>query len=376
MIKFLTAGESHGKNIIGIIEGLPANLYIYEEYINKELSKRQKGYGRGKRMEIEKDKIEILSGINNNKTTGGPISISIKNKGNDIDLVEIKEPRPGHADLAGLLKYNQEGGRNILERASARETAMRVAIGSISKLFLKEFDIEIYSHVISIGNINSDKSYYKYDVLKEINNREKTEMNVIDNNIEKLFIEEIKNIENQKDTVGGEIELIGVNIPVGLGSHISWDRKLDGLLAQSLMSIQGIKGLEIGMGFAGVNILGSNYHDEIIYKDKYKRLSNFAGGIEGGISNGEDIVIKIIMKPIPTLKKPLKTVNIDTKEEKFALVERGDTCAVPAASIVAESMMAITIANEFLIKFGGDSMEEIKNNYNSYLGLIEKKVIL
>lgn len=373
MIRFLTAGESHGESIVGILEGIPANLYIDEAFINNELAKRQKGYGRGARMKIESDKVKILSGLNKKKTTGGPIAISIENKGTDIDLVEVKKPRPGHADLPGLLKYNQEGGRNILERASARETAMRVALASIVKLLLKEFDIGIYSHVTSIGKIKSEKTYYKYDVLKEMDKRARNSMNVIDLDLEEKFIDEIKRVEREKDSIGGEIEIIGKNIPIGLGSHISWDKRLDGLLAQSLMSIPGIKGVEVGLGFEGRERLGSDYHDEIVYSEGFKRLSNSAGGIEGGMSNGEDIVIKIVMKPIPTLKKPLKTIDIDNKKEERALVERSDTCAVPSASVVGESMMALTIGNEFLRKFAGDSMEELKKNYNSYIKAIDKR---
>lgn len=373
MIKFLTAGESHGEKIMGIIEGLPSNLYIDENFINKELKKRQMGYGRGARMAIETDSVKILSGVLNNISTGAPIAVELLNRGKNIELVKIKTPRPGHGDLAGLLKYNQDNGRNILERASARETAMRVALGSMAKLFLKEFSVEIYSHVISIGNIKSDRTYYNYDIFKDIENAKQSEMNTIYNDIEKKFIKEIDRVKSIGDSIGGEIELIGRNIPIGIGSHISWDRKLDGLLAQSLMSIQGIKSIEIGRGFDGSKLLGSEFHDEIIYDNGFKRNTNNAGGIEAGISNGEDIVIKMMMKPIPTLIKPLKTVDIDSKEEKNALVERSDTSAVPSASIVGEAMMALTLANEFLRKFGGDSMEEIKNNYASYINEIEKR---
>lgn len=370
MLKFMTAGESHGDSLLGILEGIPANLDIDVEYINSELARRQGGYGRGARMKIEKDRVIFLSGVSKNKTTGNPISIMLENKGTNIDLVEVKEPRPGHADLPGLLKYNQKGGRNILERASARETAVRVSLGSIAKLLLREFDIEIYSHLVQVGSVKSDKTYYTSDILDDIKSAKEFDMNVLDKELEDNFIKEIKEIEKKKDSVGGKIELIAINLPVGLGSHISWDRRLDGLLSQALMSIPAIKGVNIGLGFDGVDLLGSKYHDEIKYDKTFKRYSNNAGGIEGGMSNGEDIVMSIVMKPIPTLKIPLKTINIDSKEESVALVERADTIALSAASVVAESMVALVLADEMLRKFGGDSMEELRSNYHYYLNQV------
>ncbi len=367
MLRFLTGGESHGKELLGIIEGFPANMYLDIEYVNWELQRRQKGYGRSNRMTIEKDEALVLSGVNHKYTTGNPISIMIKNRGTNIELVEITRPRPGHGDLAGALKYNQKGGRNVLERASARETAMRVAIGSICKLFLREFNINIYSHVIQIGDIKTMKNYYDGITIDDLTKADESLVRVLDNSSEELMIEKIEEAKENGDTLGGIIEVIGTSIPVGLGSYTNWDRKLDGIISQSILSIPGIKGIEFGLGFHTSNILGSDYHDEIFYGDNgYYRETNNAGGIEGGVSNGQDIVFRAVMKPIPTLKKPLKTIDMKTKKTEFAQFERSDVCAVPSASIVAESMLAYVLAKEMILKFGGDSMEEIRDNYEHY----------
>lgn len=373
MIRFLTGGESHGEGLIGLVEGYPAGVYFDEKYINNELKRRQQGYGRSNRMKIEKDEIQILSGVNNGYTTGNPIGIIIKNRGRDIDLVEITRPRPGHADLAGTLKYNQKGARNILERASARETAMRVALGGLCKLFLKEFNIQIYSHVIQIGNISSKISYYNNLKIKDLEKGDKSPIRVLDKENEILMIKEIEKAKDTGDTVGGVIEVIGVGVPVGLGSHAHWDRKLDGKIAWGILSIPGIKGIEIGLGFDTAKKMGSEYHDEIYYNKHYYRKTNNAGGIEGGISNGEDIVFRAVMKPIPTLKRPLETVELETKEKTVAQFERSDVSAVSSASIVAESILAYILTEEFLIKFGGDSMGEIKTNYRNYINTLENR---
>lgn len=368
MIRFLTAGESHGEKLIGIIEGFPANLYLDIDFLNKELSRRQKGYGRSNRMDIERDEAIVISGINRGYTTGNPISIVIKNRGTNIDLVEVTRPRPGHGDLAGALKYNQKGGRNVLERASARETAMRVAIGGICKLLLKEFNIEIYSHIVQIGRIKVSEGLYKNIGRKElVNIVDESSVRVFDKDIEESIIKELDKAKKAGDTLGGVMEVIGTGIPIGLGSYVNWDRKLDGKIAQGIMSIPGIKGVEFGLGFETANRLGSKVHDEIYYKDSsYYRKTNNAGGIEGGVSNGEDIVFRAIMKPIPTLRKPLKTVDMETKEIALAQFERSDVCAVPSASIIAENILAYILANEIMIKFGGDSIEETKANYTNY----------
>jgi len=357
MIRFLT----------GIIDGMPANLYLDTNYINDQLKRRQKGFGRSVRMELESDEIIILSGISQGFTTGSPITISIKNKGTNIELVEVTKPRPGHGDLVGALKYNQKGGRNILERASARETAMRVALGSICKLLLKEFHINIYSHVINIGGINSDINYYNGLKHEELIRADESSIRVVDKESEEKIIKRIQKAKDEGDTLGGIIEVIVKNPPIGLGSHTNWDAKLDGRLAAACISIQGIKGVEFGLGSIAASTLGSNFHDGIFYDNKYRRRTNNAGGIEAGISNGEDIVIR------PTLKKPLETVDIVTKEKKTAQFERSDVCAVPSASIVAESMIAYILADELIKKFGGDFLDETKINYYNYLKYLERR---
>ncbi|NLJ77754.1 MAG: chorismate synthase, partial [Tissierellia bacterium] len=339
MIRFLTAGESHGEGLTGILEGFPANIYMDMEFINGELARRQKGYGRSDRMDIERDEAIISSGINYGHTTGNPISIMIKNRGTDLDLVEVVRPRPGHGDLAGALKYGHEGGRNVLERASARETAMRVAIGAICKLLLREFDIYIYSHVVQIGSIKTigrPRGEMNWRELGEI--ADDSCIRVLDKEAEKSIVEELDKAKEEGDTLGGVMEIVASGIPVGLGSYSHWDRKLDGRIAQGIMSIPGIKGIEFGMGFDMAAEMGSDVHDEIFYKENsYYRGSNNAGGIEAGVSNGEDIVFRAVMKPIPTLKRSLRTVDMRTKERALAQFERSDTCAVPSASIVAEN---------------------------------------
>ncbi len=373
MIRFLTGGESHGYSLTGIIEGIPANLYIDIDYINMELRRRQGGFGRSDRMKIENDEVRILSGVNNNLTTGSPITISIENRGRNIELVEVTKPRPGHGDLVGALKYNQAGGRNILERASARETAMRVALGSICKLFLKEFNISILSHVINIGGVEGEVNYYNGLRIEDLRQVDKSCIRVVHKESEKKMIKVIEEAKEEGNSLGGTIELIGVNIPVGLGSHINWERKLDSRLTAAIMSIQGIKAVEVGLGTITAQKKGSEFHDEIIYSTKYKRKTNNAGGIEAGISNGEDIVLRATMKPIPTLRRPLETVDMVTKEKANAQFERSDVCAVPSASIVAENMVAYIIADEIVRKFGGDFMEETIVNYNNYLSYLEKR---
>lgn len=373
MIRFLTAGESHGERLTGIIDGIPANLYLDRDYINEELRRRQGGFGRSERMKIEKDEAIIISGVSNSYTTGNPITIFIKNRGVNIELGEVTRPRPGHGDLVGALKYNQKGGRNILERASARETAMRVALGSVCKLLLKEFDIEIFSHVINIGGIESNLNYYSNISEMELEKVDESVIRVADKNYEAFMIEKIREAKQEGDTLGGTIEIIIKNVPVGLGSHNNWDSKLDGRLACAIMSIPGIKGIDFGLGNRVVSTLGSRFHDEIIFNETYKRKSNNAGGIEAGISNGEDIVFKCYMKPIPTLKKPLETIDMETKEKALAQFERSDVCAVPSASIVAESMAAYVLANEFMKKFGGDFLEEVKSNYYNYVKYLNNR---
>lgn len=382
MLRYLTGGESHGQGLIGIIEGIPSNLNINIDYIDKELKRRQMGYGRGGRMKIEQDTVKILSGVRQGKTMGSPISLFIENKdwknwqdimsvdGDSIDSHIVTRPRPGHGDLVGAIKYNQKDIRNILERASARETAMRVAIGAIAKLLIKELGVRVYSHVIQIGKVRTPSNEIDINNMLDV---DKSSLRVIDKKSEMKMIDEIDSARENGDTLGGIFEIIVEGAPIGLGSHVSWDRKLDGKIAQAIMSLQGIKAVEIGEGLKSAEIPGSQFHDEIFYSDKYFRNSNNAGGIEAGISNGNRIVIRAAMKPIPSLSKPLKSIDMITKESFEAQKERADVCAVPSASIIGEAIIAWVIAEEIVIKFGGDSLEEMKNNYNSYLSYLVKR---
>jgi len=379
-MRFLTAGESHGKCLLGIIEGMVANLNIKISEINKELERRQKGYGRGKRMKIEKDRVEIISGIRNGKTTGAPIGIIIENKDweNWKDVMDVEKgkgkerfvPRPGHSDLTGFIKYRYSDIRNVIERASARETAMRVAIGAICKQFLKKFDIRIYSRTIQIGKVKDES---KWDDVKDKYNL--IENSEVRNYIkEKEMIKEIEKVKKIGETVGGVFEIIVEGVCPGLGSYVQWDRRLDAKISFHLMSIPAVKGINIGTGFDGIERYGSQFHDEIYYNEKNKiyRKSNNAGGIEGGITNGENIIIRCALKPIPTLKKPLNSINIKTLKKSKSFYERSDTCVVVPAAVIGENIIAFLIADEFLKKFSGDTIEEVEINYNSYLKSIEK----
>lgn len=370
MLRIMTAGESHGKCLIGIIEGLPSNFTIDIDAINRDLARRQRGYGRGPRMEIEDDRIEILSGIRGGKTLGSPIAFTINNKdyenwqpymqpiGPINDDKRVTKPRPGHADLSGIHKYNFNDIRNVLERSSARETAVRVAAGSIIKDILKTFNIKVYSHVTAVGGIKIEESNYDIETIKLA---DESPIRCIEKTTEAAIINRINEAKEAGESLGGRFEIHITGAPVGLGSYVHWDRKLDARLAYSLMSIQGIKSVEIGYGIEGSNRLGSEVHDEIFYDTErgYYRITNRSGGIEGGMSNGENIVVSCGMKPIPTLYKPLKSVDIDSKEAIEASVERSDTCAVAAASVVGEMVAISVIGEEFFRKYGGDSKEEI-----------------
>ncbi len=382
IIRFLTAGESHGRGLIGIVEGIPSDLPLSTDDINRELKRRQTGYGRGGRMKIESDRAEIISGVRWGKTIGSPISIFIENKdwknwqegmssevSHQGSIPPVTRPRPGHADLAGAMKYGHRDIRNVLERSSARETAMRVAVGAIAKKFLSEFQISIGSYVTQIGSVKILDSKLEIKNFKEIFNRaERSPVRCPDDATSKKMMELIDTALNKGDTLGGVFEVIVEGAPTGIGSHTQWDKRLDGRLAQALMSIQAIKGVEIGKGFEMAEGLGSQVMDEIFYeKNRFYRKTNYAGGIEGGITNGMPIVIRAAMKPIPTLRKPLQSVDIVTKEPFEAAYERSDVCAVPAASVIGEAMTAIVIADAFLEKFGGDSISEIKRNFDSYM---------
>lgn len=378
MLYFKTAGESHGKCLIAMVEGMPAGLCIDEAAINKEMRRRQGGPGRGGRMQIEEDRVEILSGVRKNVTLGSPVCLMIKNSDFKIDeLPPVTRPRPGHADFAGAMKYNQKDARSILERASARETAARVAAGALVKILLSCFGIRVFGYVKGIGGINSDKLAGDLDVAVKI--RDNSPIYCIDQESESKIIEKIKETGEKGDSLGGVIEVIASGLPVGLGNHTQWDIRLDARIAGALMSVQAIKGVELGLGCDAANKYGSEVHDEIFYKktstDKsltggFWRRTNNAGGIEGGISNGEPIVARAYMKPIPTLKKPLRSVDLLTREPIAAAYERSDVCAVPAASVVCEAMVAFEIARAFMEKFGGDCMDEVKRNYVGYISNI------
>ena len=374
MLRYFTAGETHGKCLTVIIEGVPAGVRISLDEINKQLAKRQKGHGRGGRMLIEKDTAEILSGIRGGITLGSPIAIKIENrdwenwseimgteKSNGEKAVEF--PRPGHADLSGGMKYNHHDLRNVLERASARETAARVAVGALVRQIIEPFGITINSRVVSIGEVtdtaNPDSDGFYARVAE-------SPVGFGDAESEKKAMDYIDNIKKSGESCGGIVETAVKGVPVGLGSYVHYDRKLDARLAFSVMSVQAIKGVEIGMGFGTAMTCGSNVHDEIVYENGFRRETNNAGGIEGGMSNGEPIIVRAAMKPIPTLYNPLKTASIIDKKEHKASVERSDACAVPACSVVVEAAVAFEIANAFVEKFGGDCMEDIKASYDAY----------
>jgi len=370
-LRLLTAGESHGKGLIGIIEGFPSNVPINIDEINADMARRQQGHGRGGRMKIEKDKVEIMSGVRGGKTLGSPITYLIVNKDFEnwrpyMDPIEpiddgrrVTMPRPGHADLTGALKYRFDDVRNVLERSSARETAARVAGGSIVKQLLKPFGIEIHGHVVRIGSVSSPLSS-----ASEAPDWARVEASPVRCAVPEAEVEMMNAIDAAKasgDSLGGIFEIRVTGLPIGLGSYVQWDRKLDAKLAYALMSIQAIKGVEFGLGFEVAEQPGSQVHDEIVYSEEegYHRLSNRAGGIEGGMSNGEPIVVRCAMKPIPTLYKPLKSVDMDTKEPRKASVERSDACAVPAAAVVGEMVVAAVIGEALIEKLGGDSLEEM-----------------
>lgn len=379
MLRYLTSGESHGQSLITIVDGIPSNIELNIEEINEELRKRQGGYGRGGRMKIEKDKINIIGGVRGKKTIGAPISFEIKNKDfenwkkymspmDEVDEQEkiVENVRPGHADLVGCLKYDFEDARNVLERSSARETASRVALGAICKQVLKNFNIEFASHVVQIGQIKDDK-VYDFNYIK--NNVDNSEIRCVNKDLEEKIKMKIDECKKEGDTLGGIIEVRVKNLIPGIGSYTHFDKKIDAHLAMHLMGTQAIKGVEIGLGFEASALMGSEVMDEILYnkEEGIIRKSNNLGGIEGGMTTGDEIIIRCAMKPIPTLYKPLDTININTFEKYKASVERSDSCAVPACSIVCENVVAFVICKFFLDKIGGDSLEDLKTNYNSYI---------
>ena len=373
-LKFLTAGESHGKGLLGVLDGMPAGLDISEDYIDAQLSRRQMGHGRGGRMKIEKDHGEIWSGVRHGKTLGSPVGILVENKDwknwtKKMSIEPVKEstkrvtlPRPGHADLAGIQKYGANDIRNILERSSARETTMRVALGSVCRKFIEEFGIEVGSRVVQIHDAIDNEPIPKDITPNQLNQRaDQSPVRCLNKEIETLMIKAIDNAKSNGDSVGGIFQVIATGLPYGLGSPMQWDSKLQAKISGMMMSVNAFAGIEIGSGFNKAEKLGSQVHDEIGWDDeKYIRYSNNAGGIEGGMSNAQPILIRMAMKPIATLIKPLRSIDIDSKEKRLAHKERTDSCAVPAASIIAESMLCFVLADAIIEKFGGDSIEQLK----------------
>ncbi len=373
MLRYLTGGESHGRSMLTIVDGVPAGLHVDRSIIDLELARRTLGYGRGMRMALESDKVDILSGLRKDRTIGSPVSLLVKNIDNSIDkLPKVYEPRPGHADLSGILKYNLSDVRDILERASARETVSRVAVGAICKILLAEFGITVVSHVVAIGAAVSKAKKLTFD--KIVASSIKSPVMCADKKASASMCREIDKAKRAGDTLGGIFEVLIHGVPPGLGSHAQWDRKIDGSLARAMMSIQAVKGVDFGIGFACAALKGSLVHDQIFYDKRrgFYRGSNNAGGIEGGMTTGEDIVIRAAMKPISTLRRPLSSVDIRTKKRVMATVERSDVCAVPAAAVIGEGVCSIEIANALIEKFGGDSVSEMRRNYDGYLAQIKR----
>jgi chorismate synthase len=382
MLRFLTAGESHGPELVAVVEGYPAGFDIDLAKINHDLARRQKGYGRGGRMAIERDEVRVVSGIRFGRSMGSPITLIVENRDfknwhkrmsvDPADRAEaepVTRPRPGHADLAGVLKYNLDDIRDVFERASARETTMRVAVGSLAKQILEPFGVMTLGYVASIGSTEArTPADLSIEDLKRIT--EASQVRVADPEAERAIIAEIDECKKAGDTLGGVVEVVATGLPVGLGSHVQWDRKLDGRLAHALLSLQAVKGVEVGIGFEAARVRGSQLHDEIGYDREmrqFTRHSNNSGGTEGGMSTGEPLRVRVAFKPLSTLMRPLKSADIKTKAEAVGAIERSDVCAIPAAAVIAETVVAFELANAFLEKFGGDSLTEITNNYRSYL---------
>jgi chorismate synthase len=388
MLKFYTAGESHGQALLAFVSGLPAQLPVDLKFINNELHRRQLGYGRGGRQKIENDRAEVFAGVRHGKTIGAPIALRIENRDwanwekilpieateDDPGTKKLVAPRPGHADLAGAMKFNYHDARYILERASARETAARVAAGAFAKLLLKEFGTEIASHTIQVGHIRLERPA-TWKKIRAVSSDLDSPLRCIDPAIQEEMKSEVDAVLKAGDTVGGIFEIVAHNVPVGLGTHAQWDERLDGRLAQALMSVQAVKAVEIGDGVSIAGSHGSDVQDEISYDKaahRFRRFTNRAGGLEGGITNGEDIVIRGYLKPISTLRKPLHTTNMVTKEPVQAAYERSDWCVVPAGAVAGEAMVALVLTDAFLQKFGGDSLAEMRRNFENYVRQIDE----
>jgi len=380
MLRFFTAGESHGPCLTAIVEGFPAGVKIDVAQINHDLARRQQGYGRGGRMKIEKDEVLFHSGVRWGESLGSPITLIVENKDwrnwekrmspfaqDRDDKLAVTRPRPGHADLAGVLKYNQRDIRNILERASARETAARVAVGGLAKCLLSSFSVQVMGYVSEIGGIAANHAGMTPEEI--FARAEGSPVRVADAAAEAQIITQIDQCKQQGDTLGGIVEVVATGLPPGLGSFAQWDRKLDGRLGQALLSLQAVKGVEVGLGFATARIPGSQVHDEIDFdlQSGFLRRSNNSGGTEGGMSTGEPLWVRVAFKPLSTLMRPLRSVDINTKEAVEATIERSDVCAIPAAAVIAESVVAFVLAQAFLEKFGGDSLVEIRRNYDGYM---------
>jgi chorismate synthase len=390
VLRFQTAGESHGEALTAILSGLPAGVRVDFGYVNRELKRRMGGHGRGGRMKIESDTAHFLSGVRHGQTMGSPIVVQIQNRDweNWKQALAVEDhpesrakyrplspPRPGHADLAGCLKYNFREARYVLERASARETAARTAVGALAKIFLKEFGIEVASHVIAVGQVALERDDITFEQVLALREHDEIILNCVDAHVEARMKEEVDRALETRDTVGGTGEVIARGAPPGLGSCAQWDERLDGHLAQAVMSIQAVKAVEIGSGIQNAAAPGSRTHDEIGYDRehlRFTRKSNRAGGIEGGISNGENIVVRGYLKPISTLRRPLESVDFETKETVKAAYERSDVCVVPAAGVVGEAMVAFVLARAFLEKFGGDSLDETRRNFDGYIEQVRK----
>jgi chorismate synthase len=386
MLRFETAGESHGECLVATLTGLPAGVPVSLDSVNRELWRRQQGYGRGGRMKIETDTAEIVAGVRHSKTIGSPVAVIIRNRDwmnwtealpvEDADGAADKRkpvtrPRPGHADLAGALKYNFKDARYILERASARETAARVAVGALAKLFLWQFEVEVLSHVIQVGSARLNRAASWHEIV-ELSRKNEVLLGCVDAETEQRMKAVVDEAYRTGDTVGGVFEVVAHNVPPGLGSHIAWDTRLDGRLAQAIVSIQAVKGVEVGLAEEGSAAFGSKVQDTIQYnrdERRFTRGANRAGGLEGGITNGQDIFVRAFLKPISTLRRPLESVDLATREPALAAYERSDVAVVPAAGVIGEAMVALVLAQAFLEKFGGDSLEETKRNF---LGFMEQ----
>lgn len=384
MLRFVTAGESHGETLVATLSGMPAGVPVDQGRVNRELWRRQQGFGRGGRMKIETDKAHIVSGVRHGHTIGSPIAILLQNRdwknwtktlpvedyeGSGEHARPVNRPRPGHADLAGAVKYNYPEARYILERASARETAARVAAGAFAKLLLSEFGIEVLSHVVAVGDVKLGRPA-TWDELSALAAKDEVMLNCVDPDVEQRMKAVVDEAIRTKDTCGGVFEVVVRGAPVGLGSHVSWDAKLDGRLAQAIVSMQAVKGVEIGSAALAAASPGSKVQDTIHYDGEareFTRGSNNAGGLEGGITNGQDVVVRGYLKPISTLRRPLESVDLTTRESASAAYERSDVAVIPAAGVIGEAMVALTIATAFLEKFGGDSLGEVRRNYDGYL---------